>query len=253
MQPMTAARDRYRLLAGLTRSRLLAVLGDSGGSMGVRELADAVGLHPNSVREQLARLADAGLVVTEPAPPSGRGRPGLRYAARPEADEQEPYRALVRVLADELEQMTDPATRAAEAGERWGRALVGPQGNVADEDAAVGRLVGLLADAGFKPEGPDLPGGPIRLRRCPFDPLARDHGRVVCGVHLGLMRGALRQMGAPLDAVALEPYVELDLCLAHLRRRHEARDPRSSIGMTRSSQLPEQPSGGRLRRGCSPP
>ena len=195
--------------------------------MGVRELADAVGLHPNSVREQLARLADAGLVVTEAAPPSGRGRPRLRYMARPEADEQAPYRALAGVLADELEQMADPATRAAEAGERWGRALVGPAGSVTDENTAVGRLVGLLADAGFEPEGPDLPGGPIRLRRCPFEPLARDHRGVVCGVHLGLMRGALRQMGAPLDAVALEPYVQPDLCLAHLRRRDDV-PPRPS-------------------------
>ena len=190
--------------------------------MGIRELADAVGLHPNSVREQLARLAEAGLVATEAASPSGRGRPRLRYVARPEEDEQEPYRALARVLAEELERMADPATRAAEAGERWGRALIRPAGIVTDEDAAVGRLVGLLADAGFEPEGPDLPGGPIRLRRCPFEPLARDHRVVVCGVHLGLMRGALREMGAPLDAVTVEPFVQPDLCLAHLRRHDEA-------------------------------
>jgi predicted ArsR family transcriptional regulator len=190
--------------------------------MGIRELADAVGLHPNSVREQLARLAEAGLVATETASPSGRGRPRLRYVARPEEDEQEPYRALARVLAEELERMADPATRAAEAGERWGRALIRPAGIVTDEDAAVGRLVGLLADAGFEPEGPDLPGGPIRLRRCPFEPLARDHRGVVCGVHLGLMRGALREMGAPLDAVTAEPFVQPDLCLARLRRRDEA-------------------------------
>jgi len=190
--------------------------------MGIRELADAVGLHPNSVREQLARLAEAGLVATEAASPSGRGRPRLHYVARPEEDEQEPYRALARVLAEELERMADPATRAAEAGERWGRALIRPAGIVTDEDAAVGRLVGLLADAGFEPEGPDLPGGPIRLRRCPFEPLARDHRGVVCGVHLGLMRGALREMGAPLDAVTVEPFVQPDLCLARLRRRDEA-------------------------------
>jgi predicted ArsR family transcriptional regulator len=126
------------------------------------------------------------------------------------------------VLAEELERMADPATRAAEAGERWGRALIRPAGIVTDEDAAVGRLVGLLADAGFEPEDPDLPGGPIRLRRCPFEPLARDHRGVVCGVHLGLMRGALREMGAPLDAVTVEPFVQPDLCLAHLRRRDEA-------------------------------
>ena len=190
--------------------------------MEIRELADAVSLHPNSVREQLARLADAGLVATEAAPPSGRGRPRLRYRARPEGDKQAPYRALAGVLAEELGRMADPATRAAEAGERWGRALIGPAGIVTDEVAAVGRLVGLLSDAGFEPEGPDLPGGPIRLRRCPFEPLARDHRGVVCGVHLGLMRGALREMGAPLDAVAVEPFVQPDLCLAHFRKRDEA-------------------------------
>jgi predicted ArsR family transcriptional regulator len=227
MQTMTAEHDRHRLLAGLTRSRLLAVLRNSGGLLGVRELADIVGLHPNSVREQLARLADAGLVSTAAAPAAGRGRPRLRYVARPEADEQAPYQALAGVLAGELERIADPASRAIEAGERWGRALVEPAESITDENTAVGRLVGLLADAGFEPESPDLPGGPIRLRRCPFEPLARDHRGVVCGVHLGLMRGALRQMGAPLDPVALEPYAQPDLCLAHLRRRDDLR-PRPS-------------------------
>jgi predicted ArsR family transcriptional regulator len=154
----------------------------------------------------------------EAAPAAGRGRPRLRYVARLQADEQEPYRALARVLAEGLDRTADPATRALEAGEHWGRALIGPAGIVTDEDAAVARLIGLLADAGFEPERPDLPGGPIRLRRCPYEPLARDHRGVVCGVHLGLMRGALRQMGAPLDAAALEPYVQPDLCLAHLTR-----------------------------------
>src|SRR5450759_5091359 len=126
MQAMTAAHHRHRLLAGLTRSRLLAVLRDSRGPMEIRELADAVGLHPNSVREQLARLADAGLVATEAAPPSGRGRPRLRYVARPEDDGQAPYRALAGVLAEELGRLAEPATRAAEAGERWGRAQLQP-------------------------------------------------------------------------------------------------------------------------------
>ncbi len=208
--------------------------------MGVRELAAEVGLHPNSVREQLARLADAGLVSTEAAPATGRGRPRLRYLARPEADEQEPYRALAGVLADELERMPDPATRAAEAGERWGRALVGPAGSITDENTAVGRLVELLADAGFEPEGPGLPGGPIRLRRCPFEPLAQAHLGVVCGVHLGLMHGALRQMGAPLDAATLEPYVQPDLCLAHLRRRDDLSPRPSAEPVTPASERQER-------------
>lgn len=234
---MIAAHHRHRLLAGLTRSRLLALLRASSVPMGVRELADVVHLHPNSVREELARLADAGLVAIEVAPAAGRGRPPLRYVARPEEDEQAPYRELARVLAEELERMADPATRAGEVGERWGRELIGSAGILTDEDTAVRRLVALLADAGFEPEGPPLPGGPIRLRRCPFEPLARDHRGVICGVHLGLMRGALRAMGAPLDAVALEPFVQPDLCVAHFRRHDEA----PGRGRAEVSTVPVQP------------
>jgi predicted ArsR family transcriptional regulator len=81
---------------------------------------------------------------------------------------------------------------------------------------AMDRLLRLLDEAGFAPEPGQSADGPIRLRRCPFGALARERRDVVCGVHLGLMRGALRQMGAPLDAVALEPFVQPDLCLAHL-------------------------------------
>ncbi|MGP1674531.1 MAG: hypothetical protein ACTS8Z_04880 [Candidatus Limnocylindrales bacterium] len=89
---------------------------------------------------------------------------------------------------------------------------------------AVDRLVTLLDHAGFAPERPAGAGDPIRLRHCPFGPLAREHRDVVCGVHLGLMRGALREMGAPLDAVRLEPFVAPDLCVAHLGPRERAAD-----------------------------
>jgi hypothetical protein len=51
--------------------------------------------------------------------------------------------------------------------------------------------------------------------------LARDDGEVVCGVHLGLMRGILRELGAPFDAISLEPFVEPALCLAHLGGRSD--------------------------------
>ena len=235
MQAMGSPQQRHRVLAGISRSRLLMVLGRSAHPMGVRELADAVGLHPNTVRQHLDQLVEGGLAVRDTAPPMGRGRPALRYAAGPGSDDQDPaaYRTLAGVLAEQVARLPDGVGAARTAGERWGRALIGPAGSTTDEDAALGRLVGLLADAGFEPEGPDLPGGPIRLRRCPFEPLARDHRGVVCGVHLGLMHGALRQMGAPLDAVALEPYVQPDLCLAHLRRRDDV-PPRPSARTKRS-------------------
>lgn len=211
----------HRALASLTRSRLLAVLRSTDTPLGVRDLADAVGLHPNSVREQLDRLAAAGLVARMAAAPSGRGRPAWRYVATEAADEEDAvaYRGLARALAEELRQRPDPVAAATAAGDRWGRALAGAGPAPADAQEAVARLVGLLDDAGFAPETPASIDEPVRLRRCPFIRLARDRRDVVCSVHLGLMRGALRQLDAPLDAVRLEPFVRPDLCLAHLAPR----------------------------------
>ncbi|HEU0242783.1 MAG TPA: helix-turn-helix domain-containing protein [Candidatus Limnocylindrales bacterium] len=232
-----------RLLAGLTRARLLGLLREDRG-LSVSDLAAELGLHPNSVRDQLDQLVDAGLAERAPATPRGRGRPPLQYRATPQHDEGAPYRDLARVLAEELARVPDPATRAIAAGERWGRDAIRPEerpaatfGEAAAPTAGIappatgsgreaagegldpiGRLLVLLDASGFAPE-PLAEGGPIRLRRCPFLPLATEQREVVCGVHLGLMRGALDALGAPLDAVRLEPFVEPDLCLAHLGPR----------------------------------
>ena len=215
---------RYRALAGLPRARLLAHLRASSEPLGVQQLADAIGLHANTVRDHLQQLVDAGLVVREVAAPAGRGRPQLRFSAHPDDrdDDPRPYQALARVLADQLAERPDAVWAATEAGERWGRATVADQPAVSDDAEAVARIVELLDAHGFAPEVPTRIGDPIRLRRCPFGTLAVGRERVVCGVHLGLMRGALAELGADIDATRLDPFVRPDLCVAHLARRADA-------------------------------
>jgi len=215
---MTSELQRHRALAGVSRSRLLTVLRHASAPMAVGELAAAVGLHANTAREHLDRLIDAGLVMSETAPPSGRGRPSLRYRATGVTDEDDggSYRALAAVLADELSRRPDAPVAAIRAGERWGRAAAVSRPSDHRTADAVERLVDLLDDAGYAPERPDVGGGVIRLRRCPFGGLAGEHRDVVCGIHLGLMRGALAELGASFDEVALQPLVEPDLCLAHV-------------------------------------
>jgi predicted ArsR family transcriptional regulator len=215
---MGSPQQRHRVLAGISRSRLLTVLGRSARPMGVRELAEAVGLHPNTVRQHLDQLVEAGLAVRDTAPPIGRGRPALRYGAGPGSEEQDSmaYRALAGVLAEQLARSPDGVRVALAAGERWGRSLVLEATDSAPGTTAIEQLVELLDEAGFAPEAPLTDDEPIQLRHCPFGTLARDQGDVVCGVHLGLMRGALREFGAPFDAISLEPFVKPALCLAHL-------------------------------------
>ena len=221
MQAMISPLQRHRVLASATRSGLLATLRRAGRPFAVRELAVAHGLHPNSVREQLALLVEAGLVVREVAPPAGRGRPSLRYRARADDDafEGPAYRVLAGVLADQLARLPDATSASLEAGVRWGRSMIAGTPGATVETDAVDRLVELLDQAGFAPEAPTLPGEPIRLHHCPFENLARERGNVICGVHLGLMRGALAELGAPIDAVGLDPFVRPDLCVAHLGAR----------------------------------
>jgi predicted ArsR family transcriptional regulator len=138
----------------------------------------------------------------------------------------------------------EPGARALEAGRAWGAQAArardagggharaargadpsasepasapatgdGPAGGARHDDLA--RLMALLDDVGFAPE-PAARG--IALRQCPFLDLVDDQRMVVCRVHLGLMQGALAawRSGARVDR--LEPFVEPDLCLAHVHR-----------------------------------
>lgn len=226
--------NRHAVLADPSRRALLDVLRGSPGPVDVRTLAGRVGLHPNSAREQLRRLAGAGLVRITAAPAAGRGRPGLLYGAAPEAD-SDPYRLLAGVLADELAARPDARELTIAAGERWGRQAVKGTGGASvpgsdpagigttrSTDGDVAALVTLLAEAGFAPETPAPGDLELRLRACPFVPLERRHLDTVCGAHLGFLRGALRELGSGLDAVSIQPFVTPDLCTARLEVHSDA-------------------------------
>lgn len=214
---------RHRALADPSRARILAEL-DDGGALDARELASRVGLHVNTVRVHLTALADAGLVVSEAQPPTGRGRPRLVYrATAAESGEGRRYRLLAEILTALVARFgPEAAAQLEEIGEAWGHYLVDsppPYAAVSDEEA-VERLVALLADAGFRPELDETRSGRrILMRPCPFLELARRHQDVVCPIHLGLIRGALAELGAATTASSLEPFVDPDLCVAHLTAR----------------------------------
>jgi len=70
---------------------------------------------------------------------------------------------------------------------------------------------------GFEPElTAEAAGQQIRMHACPFRTVARENPEVVCSVHLGVLRGTLTRLGVAPEAAALEPFVEPELCIAHL-------------------------------------
>jgi predicted ArsR family transcriptional regulator len=72
-------------------------------------------------------------------------------------------------------------------------------------------VVSVLADLGFDPQC-DSGATSVALRRCPLLDVARQHTEVVCQVHLGLVQGAMTQMGQDAAQADLRPFSEPGAC-----------------------------------------
>jgi predicted ArsR family transcriptional regulator len=214
------ARRRHRALADPSRAKILAELAEDG-PLDTRELARRVGLHVNTVRAHLASLLDAGLGASGTVARGGRGRPRLVYRAigGDPSEGGRHYRLLAEILTALVARFGPDATEQLEdIGAAWGRYMIEsppPFATVSDEEA-VDRLLELLGDAGFEPVLDAEDRLRILMRPCPFLELARRHQDVVCPIHLGLMRGALAELGATTTATELQPFVRPDLCVAKL-------------------------------------
>lgn len=206
----------HRALSHVARVRMVRLLEERPHS--VRQLATATGLHANTVRSHLDVLIRAGLAVGQREGPSRPGRPSILYRLADPPRDSDAHESLARVLAEALSSVTaDPSRAAEQAAQPWGRARVAGR-KVASPAEAVQLVVSELEDLGFAPElQTDDETGRVNvlLRRCPFDDMARAYGDVVCSAHLGLIRGALQEVGA--DVVAdLAPFVEPTACLTTL-------------------------------------
>jgi predicted ArsR family transcriptional regulator len=222
VRPTRPGRDlegRHRALSSRTRTRLLELLRASGNGRDARTLAGELDLHVNTVRSHLAILEQADLVTSAPEERQVRGRPRILYSAVAfdDAGTGDEYRFLATVLASSLTTETaEPGRVAQQAGERWGQHLVErPRpGRRRRPSDAVDRALVVLDDLGFAPRLDAGEGTRIELHRCPFRELAAEHTDVVCGIHLGILRGALAEAGAAVDGISLAPFVTDTMCVA---------------------------------------
>lgn len=205
------------------RREVLDTLRSSRSPMSIVEIASRVGLHPNTVRFHLRGLVDDRRVERVEDTRGTPGRPALMFRAHVGMDPAGPrnYRLLAGALAGLLGAGPNPGGKAIEAGRVWGSRLTEYDAEAdavapLTDDHATGRLMQLLGDLGFAPERDPAGAGPIGLRNCPFLDLVPEHTAVICPLHLGLMQGALGAWGAGVTATRLEPFVEADLCLAHI-------------------------------------
>jgi predicted ArsR family transcriptional regulator len=211
-------RTPHEALAVASRRRLLDVLRSRTTALDAAELAAATGLHVSTVRFHLDVLAEAGLVRHRAEPTGGRGRPRLLYepARAGEAPEHTGYQLLASLLAAYWG--GTPAERSRRA-EHAGRAAATAQhlAPAPTVDDALAEVVALFAELGFEPDltrnGDEAS---IGLHACPFRAVATEHPEVVCAMHLGMLRGALADLGVPATPSSLTPFVEPHLCVARI-------------------------------------
>src|SRR5262249_33700945 len=181
------------------------------------EAAAAVGISRKLAAFHMDKLAEAGLLRFRFLPPGG-SRVGRRPKGYEPADESfqvsppaRPYDVLSGILVEAL--LTDgphESTRAAAHNAAHRRGLAA--GGARREEARPGRLGSeraltlagqVLAEYGFEPDRTGS--GCLRLRNCPFHPLAQDAPEFVCDLNHAFICGLVGGLQATTIDVVLAP------------------------------------------------
>lgn len=198
------ATEQARALGDPTRHAIFRYIDDAPKSVGVAELTEHFGLNHNAIRQHLSKLRDADLVIEESAPPSGPGRPALRYRPNPGAagrwESTSPYQQLSALLLDMVRSGDDPDT----VGRRAGRRLA----KTSRQADRVDLLEEVTRRLGFEPRRVERGGGvDVVLGRCPFAESAQAAPEVVCALHRGLAAGLVEASatGAKVTDLVIKP------------------------------------------------
>jgi predicted ArsR family transcriptional regulator len=219
-----------RALTGLSAAQhtLLAEIARHPRPVTVAELADRMGLHPNSVREALAVLVDTGLVTRQRQPAPGRGRPSWAYqsvAPTQTAALSREFADMSAAVAEHLAaSAADPAAAAHDIGARWGRRMVDmlvtpergagrdPAGRV---DVHAGKVRLFLSSLGYQPLADDDPAR-IRLYQCPLRAEGQVPSPLVCQMHRGMLDEVLATLSDDRVGALLTPFAGPSYCTVEL-------------------------------------
>lgn len=191
--PMPTLQEQARALGDPTRHQIFRYLVDADEGADVAELTAHLGLNHNAIRQHLAKLVAARLVVESTAAPTGRGRPRLRYTVDPAADGRwgpmGPYERLAVLLTE----MARTGDTPVEVGRRAGLRL---RRGATPTDDPTGAFVEEMARQGFDPtarhRGDRVA---VTLQTCPFTSAVLTDPDTICDIHLGLAQGVAEAVG----------------------------------------------------------
>lgn len=201
-----------RALGDPTRHQIFEYLADAGVPTGVAELTDHFGLNHNAIRQHLAKLVDAQLVVEATAPPSGRGRPRLEYSIDPSAESRwgvtGPYEQLSVLLTEIVRSGDAPVDVGRRSARR--RRLGASSGDPLEV------LVDEMTRQGFSPvirqRGDSTE---VVLQDCPFSSAVLTDPETICQLHLGMAQGVAESV----EGLTIEELIPKDPRRANCRLR----------------------------------
>lgn len=209
---MRPAADRVqqqaRALGDPTRHAIFRFIAASPGPVGIADINERFALNHNAIRQHVAKLTGAGLVVGRRAAPAGPGRPRHLYEVDPAArgrweqagphEQVGPYEQLSRLLAE----VTRTGLGPEEVGRRAADGFRAPN-PTGDPVTDLGRA---MAQQGFEPEVRRTgDGAEVVLHRCPFASAAVVDPVTVCGLHLGIAQGLSGEAASVDELDAADP------------------------------------------------
>jgi predicted ArsR family transcriptional regulator len=197
---MVVGASRLEILKALgdnTRYAIYLELARSPRPLATAEIADTLGLHPNTVRPHLERMRDVGLLEVGAVAGGSVGRPQNRYQLAADAPslglESSAFPMLARMLIGVAELIGVDSDAAADVAAEEGRRLAG---RVDAATPCLEATEAMLVGLGFDPErvGDDA-GVVIAFSHCPFGELAESNPDLVCSLHRGLLTGFVGGVG----------------------------------------------------------
>lgn len=206
MEPAEHRLDLLKTLGDNTRYAIYLELARSPRPLATAEIAETLGLHPNTVRPHLERMRDVGLLEARPESRGAVGRPQHLYSLTEDAPSLGLEPPVFPMLAGMLVELASDAGLSGEpivaAGRSEGRklshgaGLSPPAGTAVTGGECVDAAVAMHDDLGFDPaaiaEGGETT---VAFGHCPFGELARSNPDVVCALHRGMVEGFVEALG----------------------------------------------------------
>jgi predicted ArsR family transcriptional regulator len=192
--------DRLQLFKALgdnTRYAIYLELARASVPRSTSDVAEALGLHPNTVRPHLERMRDVGLLDVEVDSRGTVGRPQHRYSLASDAPslglEPPTFPLMAGLLANVAAAFEPDSEAVASVGREHGRHAGAVR---AGDGGCLASVRGELTDLGFDPvEQTDGAVTTIAFTHCPFRSLAEAFPELVCHLHRGVVEGMVEVLG----------------------------------------------------------